>query len=126
MIYWFQQDNRIDATLTALADVFGAERDVLIARELTKIFEESVRLPLGEALTWLNADPHHARGEFVLVIYPPAEQPPAVAGLDDDADKVVRTLVEAGLPTKQVAQIAQQLTGVPKDALYQRALDLKA
>lgn len=125
-LVFYEAPHRIDATLTALANVFGAERDVLIARELTKIFEESVRLPLGEALTWLNADPHHARGEFVLVIYPPAEQPPAVAGLDDDADKVVRTLVEAGLPTKQVAQIAQQLTGVPKDALYQRALDLKA
>lgn len=125
-LIFYEAPHRIDAALTALAHVFGAERDILIARELTKLFEQSVRLPLGEALTWLNADPNHARGEFVLVIYPPAEQPVAAAGLEDDADKVVRTLVEAGLPTKQVAQIAQQLTGAPKDLLYQRALDLKA
>jgi hypothetical protein len=38
----------------------------------------------------------------------------------------VQVLVAAGLPTKQVAQIAQQLTGAPKDLLYQRALELKA
>ena len=125
-LIFYEAPHRIDAALTALAHVFGEERDILIARELTKLFEQSVRLPLGEALTWLNADPNHARGEFVLVIYPPAEQPVAAAGLEEDADKVVRTLVEAGLPTKQVAQIAQQLTGAPKDLLYQRALDLKA
>ena len=50
---------------------------------------------------------------------------PVAVGLDDAAEKVVRTLVEAGLPTKQVAQIAQQLTDIPKDQLYQRALELK-
>ena len=125
-LIFYEAPHRIDAALTALAHVFGAERDILIARELTKIFEQSVQLPLGEALAWLNADPNHARGEFVLIIYPPAEQPLPVAGLDHDADKVVRTLVEAGLSTKQVAQISQQLTGAPKDLLYQRALDLKA
>lgn len=125
-LVFYEAPHRIDATLAALAEVFGAEHEILIARELTKIFEQSVRLPLGDVLAWLKADPNHARGEFVLVVYPPVVQRLAVAGLDDDADKVVQTLVAAGLPTKQVAQIAQQLTGAPKDALYQRALDLKA
>ena len=62
----------------------------------------------------------------MLVIFPPAEQKAVSVGLDDAADKTVQVLVAAGLPTKQVAQIAQQLTGAPKDLLYQRALELKA
>lgn len=124
-IVFYEAPHRIDAALTAVAEVFGAERDVLVARELTKVFEQSVRLPLGEAVAWLNADPNHVRGEFVLVVYPPGVQTKIAEGLDDATDKVVQILVDAGLPTKQVAQIAQQLTGAPKDLLYQRALDLK-
>mgnify|MGYP000228654368 FL=1 len=125
-LVFYEAPHRIDAALAALAEVFGAERDILIARELTKIFEQSVRIPLGEAAAWLNTDPNHARGEFVLVIYPPAERAQVAAGLDEATEKVISILVAAGLPTKQVAQIAQQLTGAPKDMLYQRALDLKA
>ena len=125
-LVFYEAPHRIDAALAALADVFGAEREVLVARELTKVFEQSVRMPLGETTAWLSADPNHGRGEFVLVVYPPLERSQAVAGLDEAAEKVVQTLVAAGLPTKQVAQIAQQLTGAPKDVLYQRALDLKA
>ena len=125
-LVFYEAPHRIDAALAALTEVFGTEREVLIARELTKVFEQSVRMPLGEAAAWLQSDPNHARGEFVLVVYPPAEPAQVAAGLDDVAEKVVGTLVSAGLPTKQVAQIAQQLTGAPKDLLYQRALDLKA
>lgn len=125
-LVFYEAPHRIEAALAALSEVFGAERDVLIARELTKVFEQSVRLPLGEAAAWLGTDSNHARGEFVLVVYPPAERAHEAVGMDDAADKAVRILVGAGLPTKQVAQIAQQLTGAPKDQLYQRALDLKA
>lgn len=124
-LVFYEAPHRIDETLAALAEAFGAEREILIGRELTKVFEQSVRLPLGEAVSWLASDVNHARGEFVLVIFPPAEQKVAAVGLDDAAEKVVQTLVAAGLPTKQVAQVAQQLTGAPKDLLYQRALALK-
>lgn len=125
-LVFYEAPHRIEAALVALTEVFGSAREVLVARELTKVFEQSVRMPLGKTAAWLNADPNHVRGEFVLVVYPLAAQPPVAAGLDEAAEKVVRTLVEAGLPTKQVAQIAQQLTGAPKDLLYQRALALKA
>ena len=124
-LVFYEAPHRIDAALQAITDAFGPEREILIARELTKVFEQSVRLPLGETAAWLAADPNHARGEFVLVVYPPAVQVKVAEGLDEATDKVVQTLVEAGLPTKQVTQIAQQLTGAPKDLLYQRALELK-
>ena len=125
-LVFYEAPHRIEAALAALAEVFGAARDVLIARELTKVFEQSVRMPLGDTAAWLAADPNHARGEFVLVVYPLVAQVKAPEGLDDVAEKIVQTLVAAGLPTKQVTQIAQQLTGAPKDQLYQRALALKA
>ncbi len=124
-LVFYEAPHRIAETLAALAEVFGAEREILIGRELTKVFEQSVRLPLGAAVAWLGSDANHARGEFVLVVFPPVEQKVVSVGLDEAADKVVHTLVAAGLPTKQVAQIAQQLTGAPKDLLYQRALALK-
>lgn len=124
-LVFYEAPHRIDETLAALTEAFGPEREILIGRELTKVFEQSVRLPLGEAVAWLESDAHHARGEFVLVVFPPAEQKVVAVGLDDAAEKTVQVLVGAGLPTKQVAQIAQQLTGAPKDVLYQRALALK-
>jgi 16S rRNA (cytidine1402-2'-O)-methyltransferase len=125
-LVFYEAPHRIETALAALAEVFGAEREILVARELTKLFEQSVRMPLGEAVAWLNTDPNRARGEFVLVVYPPAHSAQATVGLDEATDNTVRILVEAGLPTKQVAQIAQKLTGASKDLLYQRALDLKA
>ena len=124
-LVFYEAPHRIDETLAALAEAFGAEREILIGRELTKVFEQSVRLPLGDAVAWLESDANHARGEFVLVVFPPAERQAVASGLDEAAEKVVSALVAAGLPTKQVAQIAQQLTGAPKDLLYQRALALK-
>ena len=125
-LVFYEAPHRIDEAVSALAEVFGAEREILIGRELTKVFEQSVRLPLGEAIAWLDSDANHARGEFVLVVFPAVEQKAVATGLDDAALKVVQTLVAAGLPTKQVAQIAQQLTGAPKDLLYQQALEHKA
>lgn len=124
-LVFYEAPHRIHETLTALAEVFGADREILIGRELTKVFEQSIRLPLAQAVAWLEADANHARGEFVLVIFPPGEAKSVNAGWDASAEKTVQTLVAAGLPTKQVAQIAQQLTGLPKDVLYQRALALK-
>ena len=124
-LVFYEAPHRIDETLAALAEVFGPEREILIGRELTKVFEQSIRLPLGQAVAWLDSDANHARGEFVLVVFPPVEQKAVTVGLDEAAEKVVHTLVAAGLPTRQIAQIAQQLTGLPKDVLYQRALVLK-
>lgn len=69
-LVFYEAPHRIAETLAALAEVFGAEREILIGRELTKVFEQSVRLPLGAAVAWLGSDANHARGEFVLVVFP--------------------------------------------------------
>jgi 16S rRNA (cytidine1402-2'-O)-methyltransferase len=114
----FEAPHRLARTVADLAARLGPAREVLIARELTKKFEEVARMPLGEALAWLEGAPHRTQGEFVIVIAP-GEAKPEVAALD--ADAVLEALLEA-LPPSEAARVAARITGAPKNALYRKAL----
>lgn len=118
----FEAPHRIESLLQGLAEVCG-ERSVTLCRELTKQFETVATMPAAQLPGWLAADPNRARGEFVLVVH---ALKPAVA--DDDTaahDATLRTLL-AELPLKQAVALAAELTGAPRNALYARALALKA
>lgn len=120
-IVFFEAPHRIRATLEALEARFGSDRELLIARELTKKFEQLVRLPLGEARAWLEADPHHERGEFVLVLGPRTRPEDAnAAGM-----RVLEMLLEAlpTLPAREAAKLASRITGAARNALYAHALE---
>jgi 16S rRNA (cytidine1402-2'-O)-methyltransferase len=112
----YEAPHRIAATLEDLRARFGGEREVLIARELTKKFEEVVRLPLGQAAGWLAGD-HRQQGEFVLVLAPGEAAPTATI----DADRVLAILLE-GLPPSEAAKLAARITGAPRNELYRKAL----
>ena len=112
----YEAPHRIAATLEDLRTRFGEQREVLIARELTKKFEEVARLPLGQAAGWLAAQPHRQQGEFVLVLAPGGEAPPAI-----DADRVLAALLEAVSPS-EAAKLAARITGAPRNELYRKAL----
>jgi 16S rRNA (cytidine1402-2'-O)-methyltransferase len=119
-LVFYEAPHRVLETVEDMATVFG-DRTLVIARELTKLFESIHSLPLAEALDWLRADANRQRGEFVLML----------SGAPADADsgegeRVLKLLLEDGLPTKQAAKLASQITGVAKNALYERALALKA
>ena len=113
----YEAPHRVAATLADLATRFGAAREIVIARELTKKFEEVARLPLGEALAWLAGQPHRGQGEFALVLAPGT---PAAADLAD-AERVLDALLEV-LPPSAAAKTAARLTGAPKTALYRKAI----
>jgi 16S rRNA (cytidine1402-2'-O)-methyltransferase len=113
----YEAPHRIAETVQDLVLKFGEKREVLIARELTKKFEEVVRLPLGEAPAWLAARKERSQGEFALVLAPGAEQPRAAL----DADKVLGVLLEAMAPS-EAARLAARITGAPKNLLYRKAL----
>ena len=118
----YEAPHRIVETVDALLLAFGPARQIVLARELTKQFEEIHRCPLADAPAWLAQDDHRQRGEFVLLI----EAAPAVDDGEGDAeaDRVLRILL-AELPLKQAAALAAQLTGQKKNALYERALSMR-
>ncbi len=118
----FEAPHRIESLLQGLAEVCG-ERAVTLCRELTKQFETVHTLPASQLPGWLAADANRLRGEFVLVVH--ALKPSA--GDDGLAahDAALRTLM-AELPLKQAVALAAELTGAPRNALYARALALKA
>ena len=108
----YEAPHRIRETVNALLERFGPEREIVIARELTKKFEEVVRMRLGDAPAWLEG-PHRQEGEFVLVLGPgPAQD----AGLAEGAR--VRDILAQELSPSDAARLAARITGVPRGALY--------
>lgn len=119
---FYEAPHRIVECLEDMLAVLGPERRVTLARELTKTFETIRQLPLGEMLAWVQSDTDQQRGEIVLVL----EGAPAAADEEDwrEADRVLALLL-AELPVKQAAGLAAGITGLKKNALYERALQLK-
>ncbi|MEO7854813.1 MAG: 16S rRNA (cytidine(1402)-2'-O)-methyltransferase [Rubrivivax sp.] len=121
----FEAPHRIDALAEALAQAAPA-RQLTLCRELTKQFETVHTLPAAELPAWLAADANRRRGEFVLVLHArPREAQPAVAALTPEAERVLSTLL-AELPLKQAVSLACQISGAPRNVLYDEALRLKA
>jgi len=110
--------HRIEALATALS-VLG-DRPVTIGRELTKQFEEIATMAAHELGAWLTANTQRTRGEFALVVHAHAQA--RVTGSDNDR---LLTLLMQELPLKTAVKLAAEISGEPKNALYERALLLK-
>lgn len=119
-LVFYEAPHRVEETVADLAALLEPQREIVIARELTKLFEEIVRLPLPEAPAWLAADQNHRRGEFVLLV----SAPPPREGFDADSERILKLLL-AELPVKQAAKLASEITGLAKNDLYRRALEMK-
>ncbi|NEX63872.1 16S rRNA (cytidine(1402)-2'-O)-methyltransferase [Noviherbaspirillum sp. 17J57-3] len=117
----YEAPHRIADAVDALGRVFGPARQVVLARELTKLFEEIHRCTLAEAPAWIAADPNRQKGEYVVLV---EGAPAGEDGDDADTDRLLRILL-AECPVKQAATLAAQITGQKKNALYERALALK-
>lgn len=110
--------HRIEALALALATL--GQRQVTIGRELTKQFEEVATASAQDLPAWLAADTNRLRGEFALVLHP---LPPAAAAPQDT--RILKMLMEH-LPLKTAVKLAADITGEPRNALYQLALDMKS
>ena len=115
----FEAPHRVVETLRDLHAALG-DRDIVIARELTKKFESVTRHALADAAAWVEADPDRQRGEFVLVV----EGREVVKPDALDPDRVLAPLL-AELPLKQAVALAVKLTGGKRNELYERALAMK-
>jgi 16S rRNA (cytidine1402-2'-O)-methyltransferase len=110
--------HRIEALATALAML--GERPLTVGRELTKQFEEIATLAASHFPDWLAADANRTRGEFALVLHPVA----TVSSTEPDT-RVLKLLM-AELPLKTAVKLAAEITGEPRNTLYELALALKA
>lgn len=120
-LVFYEAPHRILESVADLQTVFGDEREIVLARELTKLFENIHRCKLGEAMAWLNSDANHQRGEFVVLVQAAPAKP---EGLSSEVEKTLMLLLEE-LPLKQAVQLAVKITGANKNELYQRALEFK-
>lgn len=110
--------HRIEALADALATL--GSREVTVARELTKQFEQLATVSAAALPGWLAADPHRSRGEFVLVLHPqPVRTEADLPGLR------VLELLLAELPLKAAVRLAAEISGAPRNALYDAALKIK-
>jgi len=119
---FYEAPHRIEETIVAMTTVFEPQRHIVFARELSKLFEEIHRCPLADALAWVRADPHRQKGEFVILLQG------ADANTDTqqvEAERILTILLEE-CSVKQAATLAAHITGQKKNALYDRALELKA
>ena len=120
----YEAPHRVLETAEDLAARFGPAREIVIARELTKKFEEVARMPLGAAREWLLAERHRQQGEFVLVLGPAPAPARPDAESTAEAERVLDILLET-LPASEGARLAARITGAPKNLLYRKALDRK-
>jgi 16S rRNA (cytidine1402-2'-O)-methyltransferase len=118
-LIFYESTHRITESIDDIAFVFGPDSPLTLAKELTKSFERFVSGSCTEVKQWLNEDPAHRKGEFVLII--PARQE---VKNHDASDTLLSILLEE-LPLKQAVKIAAKLTDFNKNELYQRALVLK-
>ncbi|MBY7974082.1 16S rRNA (cytidine(1402)-2'-O)-methyltransferase [Vibrio fluvialis] len=117
---FYESPHRITESLQDMLEVLGPEREVVLARELTKTFETIQGMPLGELIEWIEADDNRKRGEMVLLIH----------GYRDSAEDVLpeealRTLgiMTKELPLKKAAAMTAEIYNLKKNALYKWGLD---
>jgi 16S rRNA (cytidine1402-2'-O)-methyltransferase len=117
----YEAPHRIVDCVEALAAVLEPTRQVVFARELSKLFEEIHRCQVGEALAWVKADANRERGEFVVLVEGARQETDAE---DAEAERILNILLTE-CSVKQAASLAAQITGRKKNALYERALQIK-
>jgi len=114
-LVFYEAPHRVLECVRDLAELLG-ERSLVIARELTKVFESIHTLPLAEAADWLAADPNRIRGEFVLVVSGAQPSSPS-----EDWHGLLDVLL-GELPLAQAVRLTCAASGAKRKAVYERAL----
>ena len=118
---FYEAPHKLLSTLEDMAAVFGSDRPISLCRELTKLHEEVVRTTLGEAVEKYTAQP--PKGEFVLVLAGAPEQIKETATTGDAVERV-RSLMESGLSRKDAIKQAAKELDLPKNVVYEAALQM--
>lgn len=120
-IILYESPHRILNLIELLLEEFGEQREVAIARELTKTFETIHRAPLVELQQWMLADSNQQRGEFVVIIQGDQSE----NQVDIVEQQRILNILLADMPLKQAVDLTVKITGAKRKPIYQLALDLK-
>ena len=119
---FYESPHRIVATVDDIVAVMGANRRLVLARELTKTFETVYGAKASEVQAWLAADHNQQKGEFVVLLE--GAEPQQLQEIGPEEERMLALLL-AELPIKKAAAITASMTGHKKKALYDRALELQ-
>jgi len=114
---FYESPRRIIDTLNYSEQVFGVDREFVLAKELTKHFESFVKGNAQSILNWLNEDKDRLQGEMVLMVSPNKQE----QTISPEAEKLMKALIEE-LPAKKAAAITAQIHGLKKNELYKLSL----
>lgn len=117
---FYESPHRINESLQDMLEILGPDRQVVLARELTKTFETIQGLPLGQLIEWINQDENRKRGEMVLLIHGVREE--SNQALPEEALRSLAILSKE-LPLKKAAALAAEIYKVKKNALYKWGLE---
>jgi 16S rRNA (cytidine1402-2'-O)-methyltransferase len=120
-LIFYEAPHRILESAQALANALDGTRRVVVAREISKLFEQIHRCQLSELHDWLAQAPEHQKGEFVLLVEA------AVVSDEPDLSEAARvlTILLEGNSVSQAAALAARITGLKKNALYDLALKMQ-
>ena len=118
---FYEAPHKLLNTLEDMAGVFGENRPISLCRELTKLHEEVIRTTLGGAIELYRQQP--PKGEFVLVVAG-AEPVAEKVATEEDAVKRVKELMDGGLSRKDAVKQAAQELHLPKNVVYDAALNI--
>jgi 16S rRNA (cytidine1402-2'-O)-methyltransferase len=119
-LIFYEAPHRLLDTLADMAAVFGADRQVVLARELTKTFETIKGDAVGALLEWVKADADQQKGEMVLLVKGATADKETI---DSEAQRILKILCDE-LPLSQASALAAKITGSPKKPLYRLGLSL--
>ena len=114
-VIFYESSHRVAESLADMRDIFGGDREAVLARELTKMFETVLGEPLNDLAAKVVADPDQQRGEHVIL----------VAGRGEEADaklaegQRVFAILRDELPPAKAAKLAASISGAPRKLLYQ-------
>jgi len=119
-LIFYESPHRIIASLNDIQKVFGKHRQVVIARELTKIFETIRTDTVENIIQWIEKDPHQQKGEFVILIRGKVKE---AETSDENIESVLKILLEE-LPLSQAVKLTVKIMRVKKSTVYKMALRL--
>ena len=120
-LVFYESSHRIVSCLEDLVSCFGTDRQAVLARELTKVFETILEGMLADLVRQVTADPNQQKGEFVLVVH--GASPAGADDISAETERILRILL-GDLPVKQAARLAAKITGSARNRLYALALEM--